>query len=154
MRDRLYLDACVLNRPSDDQTQERIHLESVATATMLEAVAEGRIEWIASPFLVHEISQNPNRRKRRDTLQLLSLATTIFQPTSETHTRAAHLQAQGYGRIDAFHLAIAEQAGASSLLTVDDRFLRRAATRPPGTMPSVKNPIDWMRRRHPWLIKR
>ncbi len=32
---RIYLDNCCYNRPFDDQTQERIHLESEAILTIL-----------------------------------------------------------------------------------------------------------------------
>ena len=32
---RIYLDSCCYNRPFDDQTQERIHLESEAILTIL-----------------------------------------------------------------------------------------------------------------------
>ena len=32
---KLYLDTCCYNRPFDDQTQERIHLESEAILTIL-----------------------------------------------------------------------------------------------------------------------
>jgi hypothetical protein len=36
---RIYLDACCLNRPFDDQTQERIRLESEAVLLNHEALA-------------------------------------------------------------------------------------------------------------------
>jgi len=36
---RIYLDVCCLNRPFDDQTQERIHLESEAVLIILSNIA-------------------------------------------------------------------------------------------------------------------
>ncbi len=129
-------------------------METLATAQVLDAIAAGQIEWIASTALRIELNQNPDPKRRGDTLDLLSLASTLIHPSPETLTRSHALRAEGYGLFDALHLAIAEQERASALLTVDDRFLRRAAGRPPGALPVVENPVDWLRRRHPWLIKR
>ena len=154
MPDRIYLDSCVLNRPTDDQTQDWIHLESLAIAKILDAVAAGQLEWIGSSLLQYEILQNRNPGKRNDALTLLTLASLMVEPTEATRSRAHLHQNFGLAGLDALHLALAEQANASVLLTVDDRFLRRSATRPPGQAPIVENPVNWLRRRHPWLIKR
>lgn len=35
---RIYLDVCCLNRPFDDQTQDRIHLEAEAVLTILKYI--------------------------------------------------------------------------------------------------------------------
>ena len=154
MPDRVYLDSCVLNRPTDDQAQERIYLETVAIAQILDAVAAALLEWVGSSILHYELARNRDPRKRGDALDLLSLASRTVKPTRATYDRAVLLQKSGYAFFDALHLARAEQAEASVLLTVDDRFIRRAATRPPGQRPVVDNPVNWLRRRHPWLIKR
>ena len=154
MLDRIYLDSCVLNRPTDDQTQERIRQESAAIAQILDAVAEGQLEWMSSSILRFELSRNPDLSRRGDALDLLSLAATTLQPTGPTFVRAAMLRQQGYGEFDSLHLALAEEAQVSVLLTVDDRLIRRSALGPPGTPLIVENPVNWLRRRHPWLIKR
>jgi hypothetical protein len=44
MPDRVYLDACVLNRPTDDQAQDRIHPGDSALAQILDAVAAAQLE--------------------------------------------------------------------------------------------------------------
>ena len=154
MPDRIYLDSCVLNRPTDDQTQERIHLESLAIAQILDAVAAGQLEWIGSSLLQYEILQNRNPGKRNDALTLLTLASLVVEPTEATRSRARLHQNFGLAGLDALHLALAEQAHVSVLLTVDDRFINRSATRPAEQAPLVENPVNWLRRRHPWLIKR
>ena len=38
---RLYLDVCCLNRPFNDRTQERIHLEAEATLIVLSRIEQG-----------------------------------------------------------------------------------------------------------------
>jgi hypothetical protein len=40
------LDACCLNRPFDDQTQDRIHLESEAVILILHHVRSANLEMI------------------------------------------------------------------------------------------------------------
>jgi predicted nucleic acid-binding protein len=154
MPERIYLDSCVLNRPTDDQTQERIRSEVAAIARVLDEVAAGNAEWIASDALAFELGRNPHLQRRQDSLDLLAFASETYESAASTYLRMDQLCAEGYGVFDALHLAIAEEAGVASLLTVDDRFLRRAATRPAEARPMVENPLDWLRRRQPWLIKR
>jgi predicted nucleic acid-binding protein len=154
MRERIYIDTCVLNRPTDDHSQPRIRIESAATAKVLDAAAEGAIDWIASSVLLDELSHNPVTQRRKDTLRFLAMATEVVQSTATTFLRANQLRQQGYGEFDALHLAIAEENGATSLLTVDDRFLALAAKRAIGTLPIVENPVEWCRRKQLWLIKR
>ena len=151
---KIYLDTCVLNRLTDDLSQERLLREASAIAQVLDGVAAGQVEWIASSVLRFELSRNIHPQRRSDSLLLLSLATSEAAPTQVAIDRALQLRDDGYGSFDSLHLALAEQVGASVLLTVDDRFLRRAAGRSTGSLPTVENPIDWMRRRQPWLIKR
>ena len=154
MLDRVYLDSCVLNRPTDDQAQERIQQEAAAIAQILHAVAAGQLEWISSSALRFELSRNPDPSGRDSAFALLSITVLALEPTKPTFARAATFQQQGFGEFDALHLALAEQAGASVLLTVDDRLIRRFALRLDGTRLIVEIPVNWPRRRHRWLIKR
>ena len=151
--DRLYLDSCILNRPADDQTQLRIRAEAHAIEEILEIAADGRIHWIASSLVQAELSRNPDQSNRADSLRIMRQAAEFVAPTPATMEQAAALQAEGFGQFDALHLALAVQARAGWLLTVDDRFLRRSARLPPGQFPIVRNPLDWIRRRKPWLLK-
>ncbi len=87
-------------------------------------------------------------------MRFLAMAYIFAEPTPTSIHRAHHLRTQGYGEFDAFHLAIAEENGATSLLSVDDRFLSRAGRRPVDALPIVENPVEWCRRKKLWLIKR
>lgn len=60
-RVRLYLDACCLNRPFDDQTQVRIRLEAEAILLILFQIYAYGWEWIGSEVLSYEIDQTPIR---------------------------------------------------------------------------------------------
>ena len=39
---QIYLDVCCINRPFDDQNQDRIHLEAEAVISILKHIDEGR----------------------------------------------------------------------------------------------------------------
>jgi hypothetical protein len=56
---RIYLDTSVLNRPFDNQTQARIHLETEAFLTVLDWVIAGRFSLINSAVLIFENDVNP-----------------------------------------------------------------------------------------------
>ena len=58
---RIYLDVCCLNRPFDDQTQDRIHLESEAVILILKRVRSGNWEWISSEAVDFEVRQTPDK---------------------------------------------------------------------------------------------
>lgn len=55
----VYLDVCCLNRPFNDQTQDRIRLESAAVLTVLKRVGYGRLLLIGSTAIQAEIEQEP-----------------------------------------------------------------------------------------------
>lgn len=61
---RIYLDACCLNRPFDDQSQERIRLETEAVILILSRVQRGYWEQIGSEVLDFEIDQTPDLERR------------------------------------------------------------------------------------------
>ena len=61
---RVYLDVCCLNRPFDDQEQERIHLESEAVRYILKHIRLGDVIWIGSSVLDLEINKTPDIEKK------------------------------------------------------------------------------------------
>jgi predicted nucleic acid-binding protein len=141
---RIYLDACALNRLTDDQAQARIRSEAEAIQEIFRMVWDGRLRWVASIVLRSEIRRNPDLERRQDVLSLLSFASEQVTPNRNTMERAETLQSIGYGAFDALHLACSEQAAADVLVTTDDRFLRQAARGLGGPQIAVRNPIDWL----------
>ena len=53
---KLYLDACCLNRLTDDQSQARIAEEAEAVERILRLLRDGVIEWLSSTVLKIETS--------------------------------------------------------------------------------------------------
>jgi len=56
---RLYLDNCSFNRPFDDQSQIRIHLETEAKLAIQKKIMDGEFEIVWSYILDYENQQNP-----------------------------------------------------------------------------------------------
>lgn len=140
----LYLDACCLNRPFDDQTQVRIRLEAEAILLILFQIYSYGWEWIGSEVLSYEIDQTPDQNRR---LRVKSLMTNItrrvpLEPT--TVTRAEEVQQLGFRTYDALHVASAERGGADVLMTTDDRFVRSASRNAGRLDVRVSNPLTWI----------
>ncbi len=68
---RVYLDVCCLNRPFDDQEQERIHLESEAIRFNLKHLRQGDVCWVGSSVLNLEINRTPDIEKEIASLLFL-----------------------------------------------------------------------------------
>jgi hypothetical protein len=71
---KLYLDACCLNRPFDDQSQTRVRLESEAVLSILELAVAGSLEIIGSDIIDDELSQMPDDERREKVELLLASA--------------------------------------------------------------------------------
>jgi hypothetical protein len=52
---KVYLDACCINRFTDDQSQERIRRETAAIEMILKGVRHGSIQWVSSEPLSDEM---------------------------------------------------------------------------------------------------
>ena len=142
---KIYLDACCLNRLTDDQSQSRIAEEAEAVEKILRLLRDGEIEWLSSTVLKAETSNNPDAERRHEVEVLLSLATDTITLDSQIIRRATELEAAGYGAFDALHLSSAEAGMADVLLTTDDRFIRRADRAVGSPRVRVLNPVEWLR---------
>ena len=143
---RLYLDACCLNRPFDDQSQVRVSLEGEAVLAILKGIAAGDWTLLASSALTLEPERIPDPGWRADMQKYLSLAGEYFMAGPAQSARLKHLQAAGGLRaLDALHLLCAESLRADVFLTTDDRLLRgsrRLAAEGLGL--TVCNPLVWL----------
>jgi hypothetical protein len=140
---RIYLDACCLNRLTDDQDQSRIREEALAVERVLKLVRDGTIQWISSDALADEIDRNPDLERKLGNAALLALASTTIENDDRIARRAEALNRVGYGLFDALHLACAEAAQVDALLTTDDGFIRRASRGDGRPSVIVRNPLSW-----------
>jgi hypothetical protein len=124
---KLYLDMCCLKRPFDDQSDARIHMESLAVEAVLRLCLQGQQELVTSDALRFENSRNPNAERKEFATALLALAVHDYPHSSAVEVQAAVWQNVGVGLLDALHLASAELVGAEVFATCDDILLKRAA---------------------------
>lgn len=146
---KIYLDACALNRLTDDQSHSRIRIEAEAVEGVLHLVWKGEIQWSASIVLEAEIRRNPNAERRNDALALLSFAGELLRPHRAVVERAKTLEAIGYGAFDALHLACAEHLCVGALLTTDDRFIKQVGRGLGNPTVRVLNPVNWLQEMQP-----
>jgi predicted nucleic acid-binding protein len=143
---RVYLDVCCLNRPFDDQRQDRIRLEAEAVERILDRLHMRRWEWVGSEVIQLEIGKTPvAERRHRLTLLASSAHRTILVGPAE-EARASDLETLGFKDFDALHIACAESGRAEVFLTTDDR-LQRLAKRHAGRLAVLlENPVSWLQR--------
>lgn len=146
---RIYLDACCLNRLTDDQTQNRIRQEAAAIERIIRCIVQQSIQWVSSEALIDEIERNSIAERRLSNRALLAVASETIAVDSAISNRAAGLHAIGYGAYDALHLACAEAGGVDVLLTTDDRFIRKASRRDGYPLIAVAKPVSWVKENLP-----
>lgn len=141
---RVYLDVCCLNRPFDDQSRERIRLESEAVMIIFFRIHMAVLRWVSSDIVSHEVSLTREPLRRSRLAMLLLAASETMTLTDTIKERATILRGVGFRVFDALHLAMAEHAQVDVFLTTDDRLLkvaRRAAT---DLRVPVENPLQWI----------
>ncbi len=121
----IYLDLCCLNRPWDDQTQDRIRLETEAKLLLQERIRQGNARLVWSYALDHECSFNPFDERRAAILRWRSVAEVNVIESPALLTRAKEIHGVGVTALDALHVACAQFAGADLFVSTDDRLLRK-----------------------------
>lgn len=145
----LYLDLCCFNRPWDDQTNDRVRLETEAKLLLQEGIRAGRAQLAWSYVLDYENSLNPFPDRQSGVFRWRGLAQMNMRETPSILAEAGELVGQGVGSFDALHAACARAANADMLVTTDDRLLRRLK-RYQWTGPSVVLPAEALARMEGW----
>lgn len=141
---RIYMDVCCLNRPFDDQTQQRIRLEAEAVLLILNQCQIRAWRLVTSNALDTEVGLTPNPARLRQVQDLLSVATIKVQTSDALEQRIADLTQLGFTFYDAAHIASAERSQSDAFLTTDDRLLRRAKQFPGQLNVKIFNPVQWL----------
>ncbi|MBI5725414.1 MAG: hypothetical protein HZA50_15765 [Planctomycetes bacterium] len=141
---RIYLDTCCLNRPFDDQHQDRIHAKTDAIALILDEVQQGKVKLAGSDVLTLEISQDRHIQRKNASEVLLNYADFWMELDSHDDARAGQLNRLGFGPYDSYHIVAAEKGGCDYLLTTDDRLLRKARQHVSQLRIKIMNPLRWI----------
>ena len=138
----IYLDVCCLNRPFDDQSQDRIYLEAEAVLTILARCQSGKWTLAGSDVIELELSKLPDPDKLAKVRAVYSLHGLRLTINDKVKARSEELLRLGLKLFDSLHLALAEIYRQDVLLSTDDGFIK-AATRFETKIP-VKNPVSWL----------
>jgi predicted nucleic acid-binding protein len=141
---KIYLDACCLNRPFDDQRQARVRLEAEAISLILQKLHQREWEWIGSDVLVYELGQTEDVERKERLLLLAGQSHQVVEITEKILTQAEKLVASGFDSYDAIHLASAENAKVDVFLTTDDNMQKIANRNKKMFSFVVVNPVTWL----------
>ncbi len=141
---KIYLDVCCLNRPFDDQTQDRIHLEAEAILAVLNYSRMSGWSVISSDAIDFEIGRMPDHDKRLKVQILSTLHDVHVKVDAGVERRATELKQMGLKDLDALHVSCAERAKAEVFLTTDDHLLSKALQNRKILKVRVENPLQWV----------
>lgn len=122
------LDTCSIQRPFDDQSQNRIVLEAEAVLEIIDRVENGEVELLGSEILQLEMEENRNPVGRRFALDVLGLASRQVVVDDEIESAARAYEKSGIKPYDALHLASAVEGGADVFCTTDDPLYQAGQT--------------------------
>ncbi|MBK1707036.1 PIN domain-containing protein [Halochromatium glycolicum] len=122
---KVYLDNCCFNRPFDDQSNHRIHLESEAVKAILSQCDCGDWDLVVSDISLYEIANTPEPERRQKLQSFIKLAVKKAALTQDIRQRARMFEMAGIKAFDALHLASAEDY-ADIFLTVDNKLYKKA----------------------------
>ena len=131
---RIYLDNCCYNRPYDDQSQIRIHLETEAKLHIQSLVKKGELELVTSFMLEYENGKNRYLQKRETIAEFMNTNESYYvgpEKGEEIAKTAKSIMETGVKEKDAIHVACAVFAQCDYFITTDDRLLKYQTERMP-----------------------
>ncbi len=141
---KVYFDVCCLNRPFDDQRQDRIHLEAEAVLTVLKYVDSGDWISVSSDTIVYEINNTEDIERRNRLLSINNQASIHITVDEEIFDRTAAIKEMGFSTYDAMHIACAEKAQADIFLSTDNKLVNKASRYKDTILIKVRNPLTWI----------
>lgn len=124
---RIYLDNCCYNRPYDDQSQMRIHLETQAKLHIQDMIRRDQIELVTSYVLDFENSNNRSIQKKMAIEKFMKDYATFYVSNKNEKSiekTAVLIMSTGVKEKDAYHVACAIIAECDYFVTTDDRLLK------------------------------
>ncbi len=136
------MDVCCLNRPFDDQSQDRIRIESEAVLAILNRCL---LDWVlvGSEAIDYEISKIPDDERKTGVKVLAAISRDRVIVDESILRRASELEAIVLKALDALHLACAEKS-AEVMLTTDDEVVKKVIVNDSLLKVRVENPVRWL----------
>lgn len=121
---KIYLDNCCYNRPFDDQSQIKIHLETQAKLYIQAKIKEGVYDLVWSYILDYENGKNPYEEKRLAIAPWRTIASfCVAEETEDILLFAESLASKGIKTYDALHISCAVAAHCEYYCTTDKKLL-------------------------------
>ncbi|MDR1664873.1 MAG: hypothetical protein LBR83_08150 [Clostridiales bacterium] len=139
---KLYLDNCCYNRPFDNQSQRKIHLETEAKLYIQDCIRGGIYSLCWSFALDYENGKNPSNDKRNSIALWKRIAEDYCSPGEAIRLRGKSIVKLGIKELDALHLACAIEKRCDYFLTTDRGLLNKNIL---GI--KIVSPIDFVRKR-------
>ena len=98
---KIYLDVCCLNRPFDDQSQDRIKLETDAVLSILNHCQYREWELVGSEVIDIEISKIPDDERKRKVNVFDSIASSKIIIDEQIEKRATEISRLKFSSFDA-----------------------------------------------------
>jgi len=141
---KIYLDVCCLNRPFDDQTQDKIRLESEAIISIFTHVVDKSWNLIGSDIVDFEISKIPDPTRKDKVNNLIKNMHHKVKLNPNIIKRAKNIQLLGINSMDALHIASAESSEAVIFLTTDLDILKKYQNNRNNIFIKIENPLTWI----------
>jgi predicted nucleic acid-binding protein len=139
---RLYIDVCCLNRPFDDQSQDRIRIESEAILAILNKCL---YDWtlVGSEAIDYEIFKIPDDERKKGVKVLAAISREKVTVDESILRRASELENIDLKALDALHIACAEKS-VEVMLTTDDEIVKKVKANNNIVKVVVENPVRWL----------
>lgn len=139
---KIYLDNCCFNRPYDDQTQERIYLESIAKMYIQQLIVDNKIEFVQSYILEYENSRNPYSLRKASISEFSYRCIEYIDKGKEKEiiNQALEIMGTGIKEKDSLHIACALYSACDYFITTDDRLMRYCTNKI-----KIQEPIQFIR---------
>lgn len=137
------MDVCCLNRPFDDQSQDRIRIESEAVLALLNRCLHDWALLVGSEAIDYEISKIPDDERKTGVKVLAAISRDRVTVEESILRRASELENIGLKALDALHLACAEKS-AEVMLTTDDEIVKKVMVNDSLIKVRVENPVRWL----------
>jgi len=135
------MDMCCFNRPFDNQSQQKIYLETEAKLFIQRKIKDGIFDIAWSYILDYENAANPNVDAKHSIQKWENMASQIVLVSNGIIACAQELQGKGFGIKDSLHIACGIEIHAKYFLTVDKNILTK---RNAVTDIMIVNPIEFI----------
>ena len=141
---KVYFDVCCLNRPFDDQNQDRVHLEAEAVLSVLKQVDNGKWNLVSSDTVIYEIHKTTDEERRDRLLSINNRAQIHVTVDEKIFDRGLIIQQMGFTTYDAMHIACAEAAQVDIFLSTDNKLTKRALKNKDKLFVVIENQLAWI----------